>query len=418
MKSRLFVVACFSAAVLAGEGGAAPVVGYHPKVAVSAPTRIDWTFALATQSLTELPAKWDMARYDSTGQEYEVYVPPRADPKKPLPVLLYVSPIKGGGWPAFEALCKQRGILFAGPLNAGNDCPSPKRVRIVLDVLDDLRRTYPIDPDRTYLTGLSGGGYMACAIAFALPEYFGGVMPICAAGDWRQESWLRQRVVERLSVALLTGQTDFNRPEAERLRGPYLKEVGVRTRVWVQPGLGHGLPSGRNIAEAVAWMDEGAKTRAELARRYPAQRIAGNAAPDRDELARALLAEGKKRLEKPETLFSGLMQLQGCMKRWPDLAAAAEAKKILEEYEARTEKPWEADDIAEQRRFLIAQARALDAYVSGDLPKIYAQERPGLARMAVELWQKVAADGPDTPAGMEAKKRIPELEKIADNTDK
>ncbi len=29
-----------------------------------------------------------------------------------------------------------------------------------------------------------------------------------------------------------------------------------------------------------------------------------------------------------------------------------------------------------------------------------------------------AVDGPDTPAGMEAKKRIPELEKIADKTDK
>src|SRR5262249_54077179 len=159
--------------------------------------------------------------------------------------------------------------------------------------------------------------------------------------DLRQDSWLRQRVVERLSVALMTGEKDFNRPEAERLRGTYFKEVGVRARVWVQAGLGHAIPRPAILAEAFAWMDQGAKARGEAARRYPAQRVAGNAAPDRDDLARALLAEAKKRLEKPETVFTGLMQLQGCAGRWPDLAAAAEAKKLLSEYEGKTEKPWE-----------------------------------------------------------------------------
>jgi hypothetical protein len=416
MKSKLCFAFCF-AMTLAADGRAAAVVGYQAKVAVSAPTRIDWTFVVGAQSLAEPPDKW-LAGYDSTAQEYEVYVPPQRDPRKLLPVLLFISPTPVGGWRAFEALCQQRGILFAGPLNAGNECPAPKRARIVLDVLDDLRRNYPIDPDRTYISGLSGGGYMATAIAFALPEYFGGVMPICGSGDLRQESWLRQRAVERLSVALMTGQKDFNRPEAERLRGTYFKEVGVRTRVWVQPGLGHSIPKAGILAEAYAWMEAGAKARGEAARRYPAQRIAGNAAPDRDALARALLAEAKKRLEKPETVFTGLRQLRGCAERWPDVAAADEAKKILLEHDGKAEKPWEADESAERRRFLVARARALDAFVSGDLPGLWADSRPGMARQAIELWQKIAADGPDTPAGQEAKKRIPELGKIADKTDK
>jgi hypothetical protein len=416
MRSRLCFVFCF-ALTLGADGGAAPVVGYQARVPVSAPTRIDWTFVMGTKSLGEPPAEW-LTGYKSTVQEYEVYVPPRRDPRKPLPVLLFISPVKIGGWGAFEALCQQRGILYAGPSNAGNDCPMPKRVRIVLDVLDDLRRHYPIDPDRTYITGLSGGGYMATSIAFALPEYFGGVMPICGSGDLRPESWLRQRAVERLSVALLTGQKDFNRPEAERLRFPCFKEVGVRTRVWVQPGLGHAIPRPAILAEAFAWMEDGAKARGEAAKRYPAQRIAGNASPDREALSAALLAEARKRLEKPETVFTGLMQLRGCADRWPDLAAAAEAKKVLLEYEGKAEKPWEADEMAERRRFLVAQARSLDAYVSGDLPDLYAKWRRGRARQAIELWQRVAADGPDTPAGQEAKKRIPELEKIADMPDK
>ncbi len=101
------------------------------------------------------------------------------------------------------------------------------------------------------------------------------------------------------------------------------------------------------------------------------------------------------------------------MQRWPDLPIGAEAKKVLLEYDGRTERPWEADDLAEQRRFLIAQARAIDAYACGDLPPQYAKERPDAARQAIQLWEKVLADGPDTAAGREAKKRIPALEKIA-----
>ncbi len=88
------------------------------------------------------------------------------------------------------------------------------------------------------------------------------------------------------------------------------------------------------------------------------------------------------------------------------------------EYEAKKDKPWEAEDIAEQRRFLIAQARALDAYACGPLPAQYAKERPEAAKKALELWQQVAADGPDTPAGKEAQKRIPVLQKIAGVKDK
>jgi pimeloyl-ACP methyl ester carboxylesterase len=387
--------------------------GHHGRVTVGAATRLDWTFALSNRSLVNPPADW-LGSYDSKQQQYELFVPPRREAKKLLPVILFISPgDEPTAWKRFEKLCKQQGILFAEPRGAGNNCPPKKRVRIVLDVLDDLRRNYPIDVDRTYLAGFSGGGRIACAIAFALPEHFGGVMPICASGDLRSESWLRQRVIDRLGVALLTGEKDFNRGEIERWRGPMLKEVGVSARVWVQPGLGHDIPSEKVLLEAIRWLDEQAPRRREEAKRHPASRMAGDVAVRREQQAGTLFAEAKKRLEKRGTLYSGLMQLQGIMQRWPDLPVGSEAKTILLEYDRRAERPWDDDDLAEQRRFLIAQARALDAYASGDLPPQYARERPAAARQAIQLWQKVLADGPDTAPGREAKKRIPALEKIA-----
>jgi pimeloyl-ACP methyl ester carboxylesterase len=400
--------------LLATAAQAAPPKGYRPKVFITGPTRLDWTFAVANQSLAQPPADW-LPKYDSIAQNYEMFVPSRrGTAKKPLPVIVFISPgNEPMGWKHFEGLCKDNDILFAGPRGAGNDCPPKLRVRIVLDVLDDLRRNHYTDPDRTYVAGFSGGGRIACAIAFALPELFGGVMSICAGGDLREESWLRQRVIDRLSVALLTGERDFNRGEVERLRGPYLKEVGVRTRVWTQPALLHNVPAEKYLGEAFRWLEEAAAARQEAAKKNPGLHLPGNTAPGREEMAKALFAEGKKRLSKRETVYSGLMQLQGCMKRWPDLPTAVEAKLILLEYEVKKDQPWEADDIAEQRRFLNARARALDAYASGDLPKEYVKMRPDMARQAIELWQKVLADAPDSPAGRQAAQRIPALEKLA-----
>ena len=124
-----------------------------------------------------------------------------AIPKKPLPLILFVSSSNDPmGWKHFEPICKKLGFAFAGLREAGNDCPPERRVRILFDVLDDVRRRYLIDSDRTYVVGFSGGGRIACGAAFALPEYFGGVMPICASGDLRDEPWLppaRYRSAER-----------------------------------------------------------------------------------------------------------------------------------------------------------------------------------------------------------------------------
>ena len=185
--------------------------------------------------------------------------------------MLFISPSqKPSGWRQWQKLCQQSGVIFASPFEAGNNCPNPRRVRIVLDVLDDMRRRYTVDADRTYLAGFSGGARIACSVAFGLPEYFGGVAAVCGAEKLREESWLRQRVIDRLSVALITGETDFNRSELERFREPMLTGVGVRTQVVMVPKLGHGIPVDRQLAKVFAWLEEGLPERQKLARQWPA----------------------------------------------------------------------------------------------------------------------------------------------------
>lgn len=385
------------------------LTGHQKQVVVQAPTRIDWVFAVANQSPPQPPADW-LPKYASSEQKYELFIPPQFDPTQPASLVLFISPGKQpAGLAQWKSVCEERGLLFASPYEAGNDCDTRQRVRIVLDVLDDLRRRFAIDADRTYIGGFSGGGRIACALGFSLPEYFGGVIPVCAAGELREEPWLRHRAQARLSVAQLTGETDFNRGECERFRGPLLGDLGVRTRVWTVAGLGHGIPGAKTLQEAFDWLEEGLPARRKFAKEFPASRAASDSAFSREALASALAAEAKERMADPRTKYSGLMQLKGILDRWPDLEVAKSAKKILLEAEQSNPRDWEADDIAEQRLHLVSRARRLGDYALGPLPPQYLPQREKMAVAALQLWEDVLADGQDAKAVADAKTVVPQL---------
>lgn len=415
INNGLHAFALLSLATFAAAADVRP--GHNPQVAVAAPTRLDWIFAIANQSPANPPAAL-LPNYDSTQQKYELYVPPNVDPKRPAPLVLFIpAGPNPAGLANFRAVCDAAGMLFASPFAAGNNTPPPVRARIVLDVLDDVRKRFTIDADRTYLGGFSGGARVACNIAFALPEYFGGVIPVCAAESLRDEPWLRHRVIDRLSAALITGETDFNRSELERFRGPLLTDVGVRTKVWTVPRMGHGIPSAVELTAALKWLEEGLPERRRQAVQWPVMRLSTEP-PTRAAWSAALLAEAKKRIQTPATLYAGLSQLQGIATRWNDLPAAAEATRILTEYDAKAERPWEADDLAEQRKFLLAEARSLGSYATGDLPQQYEGQRADMAEGALERWRQLLVDDPTSPAGLEARRQMPPLMKIVEEKSK
>lgn len=405
------VAVCLTLACRVGSADELPS-GYHKEVAVAAETRIDAVYPLANQSPVQAPEGW-LDDYDSTSQRYELFLPPRYHARRSWPVVVFISPgNQPSGWSSFRQACTSLGIIFASPYEAGNNCPGPRRVRIALDVLDDLRRRFNTDVDRTYVGGFSGGGRMACHIAFALPEYFGGVIPVCAAGDLRDESWLRRRCIDRLSVALVTGDGDFNRGEVERFRGPMLQDVGVRTRVWVPAGLGHALPKADTITEVLEWLNQAAADRAKLVAAKPAARAPADQGLARAEQSRQMYAEAERLLEDKATTHEALMLMKGISVRWPDLTEARRATQTLLRYDAQPDGQWRDDDVAEQRLFLIARARGLDRYASGMLPKQYEPQRADMANAAIHFWKQVIADGQDEKAVAEANRRLPELAKI------
>src|SRR5262245_52956963 len=248
--------------------GLASIVEAEPRnVTVSGPTRLDWEFVshrFARDAADQLDT------YDSKKQRYQRYIPETYSKTRAWPLIVFVSPSKDPvGWDGFEHTCVREGIFYCSPYRAGNTVPGGLRSRIILDVTDDVRRRFRIDPEQTYIGGFSGGGRLACTVGFAMPEIFAGIIPVCGTNPPGGLAYLRHRLVDRVSVAFVTGEQDFNRRENEVWIAPFFKELDVRSQLWIAPGVGHDIPGPALMDDVVAWLSADVKRRREDARDRP-----------------------------------------------------------------------------------------------------------------------------------------------------
>jgi predicted esterase len=362
---------------------------------VAAPTRLDWEFAAQGFKPAERKVP---AAYDSTKQRYQLCVPKGASKTKSAALVLFISPGDGPqGWKNWQKLCEKEGVLFASPYGAGNSTQPGQRTRIVLDVLDDIRRQYAIDPDQTYLTGFSGGGRMACAIGFALPEYFGGIIPICGTNPISGPDYLRHRIEERLSIAFVTGEKDTNRKENEVYMAPWFEELGIRTKLWVAPKMGHAIPSGEVLSEAYAWVGADLQRRRDDAKARPKLAVGPNDTPSGSEQAKRFVEAAAGDLRVPARTWRGVALLQGVTKRWDKTPAGRDARQMLKEAlasDALVERISEQGG-ADEVKAVSAQAKAL--------------ERFGQNAAAIEAWSLLAKNYEGTPIGAKAIENIERL---------
>lgn len=407
---RLCILPALLACGIAGAAHAQDAV-YDDKVSVTADTRLDWVYPILGKSPAEPPPGL-LDNYVATSQSFE-YFGPVENPGGPMPLVIFVSPSdRPVGWEFWEPACRAHGVLFAGLREMGNGQPGAERARAVLDVLDELRERFNIDPDRTYLSGFSGGGQIACAVALALPEYFGGVVCIGHAPPPPQLPWHVDRARQRLSMAILNGENDSTTPLVEDLYGPWWQGIGVRTAPITVRGIGHTMPEARLIEQAYQWLEEGLADRRAKAAARPALRIAD--VPTRSEWADRQLADAQRLLETADAshIEVALQQLQGLVARWDDVPAAAAAQQLIADYTARKERPWEAVRTAENLHLLELGAAGYDD-LAFDGRRAVRSDRGKHAKVAIGLWEQLrnGAVG-DEELRAHAAERIAALEKV------
>ncbi|MBL8681190.1 MAG: prolyl oligopeptidase family serine peptidase [Myxococcales bacterium] len=140
---------------------------------------------------------------DGTLQGYSLYVPPSYRPDRATPVVMALHGLHGSAHRMlpilfgiydkeedrthadrhFAALPDTRALLVA-PYAHGDAFYRGVGEYDVLRVLDEVRRAYRTDADRTYMTGLSMGGTGASAIPLHYPDLFAAAAPLCGYHDY------------------------------------------------------------------------------------------------------------------------------------------------------------------------------------------------------------------------------------------
>ena len=72
----------------------------------------------------------------------------------------------------------------------------------LFDLLADLQKRFPVDPDRIYLTGVSMGGSAVLRLALTHPDLWAAVAPVCPAPLPGMEGWTRPTLLHELRSGL------------------------------------------------------------------------------------------------------------------------------------------------------------------------------------------------------------------------
>jgi predicted peptidase len=108
-------------------------------------------------------------------------------------------------------------------------------INSVVELLDSLTITLPVDKNRVYVMGLSMGGYGTWYLITRYPEKFAAAIPICGGGDWNQA-----HVIRHIPTWVFHGKKDtVVLPEQSRKMVQALKKAGAKPRYTEYKKAGH-----------------------------------------------------------------------------------------------------------------------------------------------------------------------------------
>jgi len=191
--------------------------------------------------------------------EWQLYVPGHYEAEKPAGLLVFISPTDSGGPPGiYKSLLDEHNLIWIGANGSGNRVRVARRVSLALLAAALADREYRIDSARVYVAGFSGGGRTASELAPEYAQLFRGAIYICGVNFWggRKPAHLDQ--VRQNRYVFVTGSRDFNRAETRKVHRAYRRADVENVLLLDITGMDHSMPSIRNLAAAIAFLDAGA----------------------------------------------------------------------------------------------------------------------------------------------------------------
>lgn len=156
-------------------------------------------------------------------ERFDLFIPKR-QPKAGYGLIVFVSPMER--WPLtydWKKALDEAGIIYVSALRAGNTQNVYKRrIPLALHALENVKARYPIDPERVFISGFSGGSRTAIRIAAGYADVFTGALLIGGAKVMGEEDFapppleLMTLLQRRMRVIYSTGRHDMPNQRLDR----------------------------------------------------------------------------------------------------------------------------------------------------------------------------------------------------------
>ncbi len=195
---------------------------------------------------------------DDTEQPYAVYIPENFSEKKSYPLVVMLHGAGSNHRLALRRVFGKSNEEGQNDVEASLVFPKWKNVEYivasvyargtmgyqgiaekdVMDMLDDVKKRFKIDENRTYLTGLSMGGGGTMWIGLTRPDIWAAIAPVCPAPPSETISYLENAF--NMPVHFFQGGDDpVVKPEGTRKWVEDFKKVGAKVTYQEYPGVKH-----------------------------------------------------------------------------------------------------------------------------------------------------------------------------------
>jgi pimeloyl-ACP methyl ester carboxylesterase len=202
---------------------------------------------------------------DPKAERFSVYVPKRR-PEAGYGLLVFIPPWEDGRLPTGWADALDRaGVIFVSAQRSGNDDDiAGRRAPLALTAAYGLGLRYPIDPERTFVGGFSGGSRVALRMILAYPDVFSGVLlnsgadPIGGPDAPLPSADLMARLQTRTRFVFATGEHDeINLAKDAEARLSLSHWCIVQTVTLTSPHAGHEVLDGGGLLRALQALNPG-----------------------------------------------------------------------------------------------------------------------------------------------------------------
>lgn len=170
---------------------------------------------------------------DPSKQHFALYVPPAPPPPGGYALMVFVPPWDEARVPLqWLPVLNRNHMIFVSAGQSGNDANVlERREPLALLAEYNVARRYPIDPERVYVGGFSGGSRIALRLALAYPDVFRGALldagsdPIGTAQIPLPPTSLLHRFQQSSRIVFLTGDHD-------NIRQMQLAQASAALRRW------------------------------------------------------------------------------------------------------------------------------------------------------------------------------------------